>query len=413
MQLAATLPEPSTERVAVHVRKAAIREIRSGHPWVWDGSIERLSKPGKPGDLAVIFDDKREFTAIGLLDPDSPIMVRILHQGKPRTIDDDFFSERILEAVARRQPLIDDPDTTGYRLVHGENDRLPGLVVDRYADSLVVRIDTTAWLPHLRSVLAPLVDLTEPDRVVMRASRRISASLPPDLHDGATLLGDPPTEPIAFRENGLIFEADIERGQKTGHFLDQRANRLLVGERCRDGDVLDLFCNTGGFSVHAAAGGARSVHSVDLSPHAIDATQRHMELNRSERDFGTEHTTAVADAFDALESLLDRRARFDVLVVDPPSFAPNAASVPGARRAYRRLTALAIQLLGSGGTLFQASCSSRIDAIDFHDLIADELDMAGFKATDEVRTAHTIDHPIAFAEGAYLKATLADITRRR
>ena len=413
MQLTASLPEPSTERVAVHVRKSAIREIRSGHPWIWDGSIERQSKPGAPGDFAVIFDHKRDFTAIGLLDPESPIAVRILHQGKPRTIDDEFFAERVLTAVSRRQPLIDDPGTTAFRLVHGENDQLPGLVVDRYADSLVVRLDTLAWLPHLRSVLAPLIELTEPERIVMRASRRISSSLPTGLHDGATLLGDPPTGEITFRENGLIFEADIERGQKTGHFLDQRANRLLVGERCRDADVLDVFCNTGGFSVHAAAGGARSVHSVDLSPHAIDATSRHMELNRAEREFSTDHTTAVADAFDALESLVDRRARFDVAIVDPPSFAPNAASVPGARRAYRRLTALAIQLLGSGGTLFQASCSSRIEAIDFHDLIADELDMAGFKATDEVRTAHTIDHPIAFPEGAYLKATLADITRRR
>jgi 23S rRNA (cytosine1962-C5)-methyltransferase len=413
VQLTASLPEPSDERVAVHVRKAAIREIRSGHPWIWDGSIERQSKPGEPGDLAVIFDDKRDFAAIGLLDPGSPISVRVLHQGKPRTIDDAFFAERVLEAVARRQPLIDDPNTTGYRLVHGENDRLPGLVVDRYADSLVVRIDTIAWLPHLRSVLAPVLELTEPDRVVLRASRRISGSLPADLSDGATLLGDPPDGPIVFRENGLIFEADIERGQKTGHFLDQRANRLLVGQRCRDADVLDMFCNTGGFSVHAAAGGARSVHSVDLSPHAVEATRHHMELNRTELGFEAEHTFAVADAFDALEALTDRRARFDVVVVDPPSFAPNAASVPGARRAYRRLTALAIQLLGSGGTLFQASCSSRIEALDFHDLIADELDMAGFKATDEVRTAHTIDHPIAFAEGAYLKATLADITRRR
>lgn len=413
MQLTASLPGPSDERVAVHVRKAAIREIRSGHPWIWDGSIERQSKPGEPGDLAVVFDDKRDFAAIGLLDPGSPITVRILHQGKPRTIDDAFFAERVLEAVARRQPLIDDPDTTGYRLVHGENDRLPGLVVDRYADSLVVRIDTIAWLPHLRSVLAPVLELTEPDRVVLRASRRISGSLPPDLHDGATLLGDPPGAPIAFRENGLIFEADIERGQKTGHFLDQRANRLLVGQRCHDADVLDMFCNTGGFSVHAAAGGARSVHSVDLSPHAVEATRHHIEANRAELAFAAEHTFDVADAFDALEALVDRRARFDVVVVDPPSFAPNAASVPGARRAYRRLTALAIQLLGSGGTLFQASCSSRIEALDFHDLIADELDMAGFKATDEVRTAHTIDHPIAFTEGAYLKATLADITRRR
>lgn len=413
MDLLATLPEPSDDRIAVHLRPDALRHVRNGHPWVWDGSIERVSGQGTAGDLAVIFDERRRFAAIGLYDPHAPIAVRVLHHGKPRSIDGDFFAERLLESIAIRQPLVDDPGTTAYRLVHGENDRLPGLVVDRYEDHLVVRLDTTAWIPHLRIIVAALLELTEARCVVLRTSRRIAGLLPEGLDDGATIVGAAPDRRIEFRESGLVFTADLVRGQKTGHFLDQRANRQLLGQRCADATVLDVFSNTGGFSVAAAAGGARSVHSVDLSPHAIEATEAHVEMNRAERGYSVDHTTTVGDAFEVMEGLADRRARFDVVVVDPPSFAPNASSVPGARRAYRRLTALALELLGSGGTLFQASCSSRIDAIEFHDLIADEIDRAGLKATNEVRTAHALDHPIGFAEGAYLKATLADVTIRR
>ena len=137
------------------------------------------------------------------------------------------------------------------------------------------------------------------------------------------------------------------------------------------------------------------------------------ERNRNERGFEAEHHTQVADAFDAMEQLSDRRARFDVVIVDPPSFAPNQAALPAARRAYRRLTRLALELLGTGGTLFQASCSSRIDGGEFHDLIADEVDAHGWKSTHEVRMGHALDHPIGFPEGAYLKAVLADVVPRR
>ncbi|MEM7093173.1 MAG: class I SAM-dependent rRNA methyltransferase [Actinomycetota bacterium] len=413
MEITPGLPEPSEERLAVHVSRDALRQIRGGHPWLWDGSIERLSKPGRAGDLAVVFDDRRKFAAIGLYDPHAPIAVRILHQGSPRAIDAGFFDERLLDAFTIRQPLIDDPDTTAYRLVHGENDRLPGLVVDRYEDHLVLRLDTIAWLPHLRPILERLIDLTDATCVILRTSRRIAGALPAPLADGMALIGETPRTAVAFREHGLAFTADIVSGQKTGHFLDQRANRQLVATRCTDADVLDVFCNTGGFTVAAAAYGARSVHSIDLSAHAIDATRHHVAINRDELGFAAQHTTEISDAFEAMERLADQRRRFDVAIVDPPSFAPNAASVPGARRAYRRLTALALELLGDAGTLFQASCSSRIDAVDFHDLVADEIDRAGCKAVDEVRTTHAIDHPSTFEQGAYLKAVLADIRPRR
>lgn len=385
--------------------------MRAGHPWIWSDSVERISGSGQTGDLAVIFDDKRKFAAIGLYDPDSPIVARLLHHGSPLSIDDNFFADRLTDAIARRQVLADRDDTTAWRLVHGENDQLPGLVVDRYDDTLVVRLDTLAWLPHLRSVIDALVQIESPSAIILRTSRRIAPALPPELANGSALIGDAPTTPIAFRENGLQFEADVIRGQKTGHFLDQRDNRQLVASRCQGATVLDVFCNTGGFTVHAGAGGARSVMSIDISEHAINATRHHVELNRTHAP-ATDNSYVVSDAFEAMEKLANERARFDVVIVDPPSFAPNAAALVGARHAYRRLTALAIELLGAGGTLFQASCSSRIDTLEFHDLVADEIDRAGFVAANAIRTQHCLDHPIGFPQGAYLKALLADLQPR-
>ena len=408
-ELEAHLPSASTERIAVNVTNDALRQLRGGHPWIWDGSITKASRDGAPGDLAVIFDDKRKFAGIGLWDPGAAIAVRMLHAGAPRPIDDAFFADAVLSAYARRQWLHDDPDTTGYRLVHGENDGLPGLVVDVYDTSLVVKLDTAAWVPHLTTVISPLLELTDAERVVVRASRRIVPDLPLVLHDSPTVVGTPPPGPVEFLENGLLFEADIERGQKTGHFLDQRDNRALIGARCNNADVLDVFCNTGGFSVYAASGGARSVHSVDVSDHAIAATRRHVERNRSRLGFEARHTASVADAFDAMADLIDQGRRFDVVIVDPPSFAPNAAAVPTASRAYRRLTSRALDLLATGGTLLQASCSSRISADDFVDLVFDEIEFNGLRAINTIRTSHALDHPIGFSQGAYLKAIVTEV----
>lgn len=403
------LPTAPVGRVAVHLTSDALRHVRSGHPWVWEGSITRTSVPGATGDFAVVFDGDRKFAAIGLWDPYGAIAVRLLHHGAPLAIDARFFTDRLIDAYALRQSLHDDPLTTAYRLVHGENDRLPGLVIDRYVDTLVIKLDTVAWWPHLHHIIPSIVELSDAERVIVRASRRIEAQLPMSLRENPTVVGDRPTEPIMFSEHDLLFEADVLRGQKTGHFLDQRDNRQLVASRCHDAKVLDVFCNTGGFSVHAAAAGARSVHSVDISRYAIDATRRHLELNRARSGFRCDHSTTTGDAFEAMATLIAQGKSYDVVIVDPPTFAPNAAALPAARQAYRRLTALASELLASGGTLFQASCSSRVTAPEFYGLVNDELADQNVRAINIVRTGHSVDHPIGFPEGAYLKAVLCDI----
>ncbi len=400
---------PNDRRLAVRVSKDALRQIRGGHPWIYDQAITSVSHAGKAGDLAVIFDQDRRFVAIGLWDPLSPIRVRILHHGKPTPIDHYFWLTRISDALLRRQSLLDSAGTTAYRLVHGENDLLPSLVIDQYDNVAVVKLYSEAWLPHLRNVLAALLELVELESIVLRLARNVSGRTGLAFADGETLYGLTLPDPVAFLENGLTFKAEPVIGQKTGYFLDQRDNRQLVRHHSAGGRVLDVFCGHGGFSVHAAAGGARHVHSTDLSPHAIDAAADNMVANRSAFPDPTKHRTTVGDAFEVMEALTVAGSRYDLVVIDPPSFAPNRASIGRAQRAYQRLTHLGIGLVTPGGLLLQASCSSRVDADSFFAGIHYVAASRSVSLTEIERTGHPVDHPIGFVHGRYLKALLGRV----
>ena len=407
------LPVAASRRMAVRATADAIRQLRAGSPWLYDGSITSVSHEGAPGDLAVVFDDHRRFVAVGLFDPASPIRVKILHTGDPATIDADWFGARIDTALERRDGLAADQGTTAYRLVHGENDGLPGLVADRYADTVVVKLYTVAWLPYLATVVDALVARSGADRVVLRLGRDAASRNPTSLADGDTLVGTPPAGPVRFRERGLVMEADVVHGQKTGHFLDQRDNRALVRSMAEGRDVLDVFASTGGFSVSAAAGGARSVHLVDLAAPAIETARRNLEHNMRLREVRecTVRTT-VGDAFDVMQALARSTStgdRYDLVVVDPPSFAQNQASVDRALRAYGKLTRLAVALVRPGGMLVQASCSSRVDTDAFASTVHDAARRTGRAFHEIRRTGHAVDHPIGFSQGAYLKAIIARV----
>lgn len=405
------LREPSTRRVALRCTKDARRQIRGGHPWVYAPSITSVSHEGDTGDLAVVFDDDRRFVAIGLYDPRSPLRVRVLHHGPPRAIDEAFWAERLDAAFARRAPLVERGDTDAYRCVHGENDALPGFVVDRYAGVLVVKLDTASWVPHLAVLVPLLVERLRPTTVLVRFSRAATdagASL--GCPDGAVVHGPPPPALVLFRENGLRFDADVVHGQKTGHFLDQRDNRARVRELAAGASVLDVFSCSGGFTVHAAAGGATDVHSVDLSPHAIEAVRRNAAHNHDVAAVRACHLEAsVGDAFEVMGALGRRRARFDLVIVDPPSFASKQADARGAVAAYRKLTDLAVALVRPSGVLVQSSCSSRVTADEFFAAVTGAASAAHRPLVELERTGHAIDHPVGFVHGAYLKTLFARV----
>jgi len=406
------LPSPSERRLAVRVTSDALRQIRGGHPWLFESSITSTGEGGRSGDLAVIFDAKRRFQGIGLYDAASPIRVKVLHHGDPVQITPAWWHERFARALSRRATLFASTRTTGFRCVHGENDGLPGLIVDRYEAALVVKLYSAAWVPHLRTVVAVLEELLAPRLVVVRVSRALQQDGVCAIADGSVVLGQPPAGPVPFRENDLVLEADVVEGQKTGHFLDQRDNRRLVGESAADARVLDLFACTGGFTVAAAAGGARSVRSVDVSAGALEALTHNLARNRhlpAVRRCRVE--TTVGDAFDVMAALRASGERFDVVVVDPPSFAHSQAGIDGALRAYRRLTDLAVQIVDDGGLLVQASCTSRVAADDFFAVVHRGAAAAGYRLDEVRRTGHPVDHPVGFQHGAYLKALFARVHR--
>jgi 23S rRNA (cytosine1962-C5)-methyltransferase len=406
----AQLPRPGSKRLAVRVTPDAMRHIRAGHPWVFDHSITSLSHDGALGDLAVVFDADRRFVAIALFDPTSPLRLKVLHQGKPVTVDRAFWSARLAAALRRREPLVTRGDTTGYRVVNGENDGMPGLVLDRYDRTLVMKLYTAAWVPHLAELVPAIEELLHPSSLVLRLARSVPAADLHGLEEGDALLGVCPDEPVLFEECGLTFEADVVHGQKTGHFLDQRDNRAHLGSLAQGASVLDLFASTGGFTVHAAAGGAASVTAVDLSEPTLAVAARNLAHNAHLPAVAAcAFQPVVADAFREMDRLVHRGKKFDIVVIDPPSFAQRKHEIDRAVGAYTKLTELGVRLVAHDGLLLQSSCSSRVSADQFFSTVARAAARVGRPLEELRRTGHAIDHPVSFPEGAYLKAVFARV----
>ncbi len=283
----------------------------------------------------------------------------------------DWFKPRLAAASRCASPLDEQPaerTTTGYRLVHGENDGFPGLVIDRYAETLVLKLYTSAWIPHLKEFCSALAQVSQAERLILRLSRSLlkQTEFLSGLRDGQVLSGPPCAGPILFQENGLVFEADPILGQKTGFFLDQRENRARVEQLSKDKSVLNVFAYTGGFSVYAARGGARQVVSVDISAPALQTAIRNMAHNRQiPAVAAASHETVAADAFEVLAHMALEKRRFDLVIIDPPMFAQNQSQTAAAIAAYQRLTRLGLGVLREGGVLVQASCSSRVEAEAF------------------------------------------------
>lgn len=380
----------------------------------------------------MVYDRNDRFLALGLYDPDSPIALRILHRGAPVTLDPAWWAGRLREALARRDAVAS-AATTGYRILNGESDGFPGLVVDRYADCLVLKAYTPAWLGSLGCASASasltslhaglghpawpaipglalvplLIEALQPARVVLRLSRNVAqVAERRGLADGQNLHGTDHSPSVVFREDGLGFESDVVRGQKTGFFLDQRGNRREVGRVSGGCRVLNVFSFSGGFSVHAARGGAVEVTDVDISPHALASARRNMALNVGQPLVArARHEQVQADAFRWLEAA--PRGAWDVVILDPPSMAKREQERAGAIEAYGRLARLGAACVAPGGRLLAASCSAHVTADEFLGATRKALRGSGTAWTEERVSGHEPDHPAGFEEARYLKAMQA------
>ncbi len=382
---------------------AAETILRSGHPWLFAESIRSQNRAGTLGELAVVYDRKDRFLAAGLFDPDSPIRLRVLHAGKPQTIDREWWLARIEATVNRRNGLFDQ-ETTGFRWINGENDGWPGLVLDRYEETLVLKVYTAAWLPRLDEVVGYFAERLRPERIVLRLSRNIQKVAGESFGrtDASVLRGPPVNGTVIFRETGLRFEADVLRGQKTGFFLDQRENRRRVESLAQDRDVLNAFSFSGGFSLYAARGGARSATDLDISAHALAASRRNFALNGTNTAVvSCRHELIQADVFEWLENA---KRKFDLIILDPPSLAKRESERVGAVRAYEKLAGFGINLLTRGGILIACSCSAHVTANEFFGAVRGAAVQSRRKFEEMQTTRHAPDHPVTFVEGEYLKA---------
>ena len=370
------------------------------HPWIFSGAVQQVDDEPSSGGTLDLLSFNREFLARAAYSPSSQIRARVWTFDPDEEVNADFFRRRIRAAIAQRSTFNLQHSTDSYRLIHAESDGLPGLIVDRYADTLVMQ-SLTAGCEFWKETLADLLlDETGLKNIYERsdADVRELEGLPSIV---GSLRGVPPEQTV-ITEYGLRFTVNFASGHKTGFYLDQRENRQRARELAQGRDVLDCFCYTGGFTVNAWAGGAKSVTSVDASGEALSLAGENLSLNGIQAE-GQEWIEG--DVFQVLRKLRDAARSFDLIVLDPPKFAPTAAQAEKASRGYKDINRLAFKLLRPGGILVTFSCSGGIDAALFQKIVASAALDAGVEAAIVQYLAQGVDHPVAleFPEGAYLK----------
>ena len=388
------------KRLAVKLNAKGEQSVVKGHPWVFSKSIVKINDNAKTGDLAIIFSkNKNKVIAIGLYDAGSPIRIKIIHNAQAKAeINANFFHRKIQLAYTKRKALLK-TDTNSYRLLFGENDGFPGLIADMYDTVLVVKLYSEIWLPYLEAVLKSLQQVSNTETIVIRLSRVLQNSKNHNFADGEIVFGVLENEVVNFMEHGVQFSANVIKGHKTGYFLDHRDNRKRVGELSKGKTVLDVFSYAGGFSVHALTKGATEVTSLDISNQALDIAIENGKLN----SYSGVHKTIVGDAFEEMKMLIKHKKTFDVVVIDPPSFAKQQSDIELAKKKYAQLAELGAQLTARKGILVLASCSSRVIAQSFFDLNQNSLNAQSRLFETRLKTEHDVDHPVTFPEGAYLK----------
>ena len=384
------------------------RSVLRRHPWIFAGSVERLEGRARPGDTVLVMDSRGKPLARAAWSPESQIRARVWSFDPEQSIDHAFIKRTVAASVARRavHPWLAGQD--GVRLIHGESDGLPGVIADRYGPVVVVQLTSAGADKWRDAIVAGLVQATGCSAVYERSDsdvRKLEGLGPVT----GLVYGAMPEGALTIVENGVRMEVDVAGGHKTGFYLDQRENRLLTGRLAAGRDVLNCFCYTGGFSLQALAGGAKSVVSIDSSGPALATAARNLALN-PQLDAGRAEWRED-DVFQALRTLKTEGRKFDLIVLDPPKFAPSAAHAERAARAYKDINLLGFRLLNPGGILMTYSCSGGIGLELFQKIVASAAADVGIEARILHRLSAAPDHPVGLAvpEGEYLKGLACQV----
>jgi 23S rRNA (cytosine1962-C5)-methyltransferase len=393
--------------IEIKLKKGKEKAVLQRHPWVFSGAVEKIN--GKPanGDVVKVIAAKGDFLAYGYFNDQSRVAVRLLEWNESVAIDEAWYEQKIAQAIQSRSQLIGNKDTNAYRLIFSEADFLPGLIVDRYADFLSVQILSTGIEQAKDTILAVLVKLVKPKGIFDRSDATART------HEGITaenglLWGKAPATFIEVKENGISYHINIAEGQKSGFYCDQRDNRQLLATYAKEKSVLDCFSYSGGFTLNAFLQGAKEVTSVDSSALAIETLKQNIALNKFDKK---SHFAIQSDVNKQLRAFKEEGKKFDIVVLDPPKYAPSRSALDRAARAYKDLNRLGLLLLESGGLLATFSCSGAVDIDTFKQIIA----WAALDAGKEVQIIRQFsqpeDHPVrlSFPEGEYLKGLLVRV----
>lgn len=400
----------------VRLKPGREKPLLRRHPWIFSGAIARADEGIANGQTVEVVDSKGDFLAKGAYSPHSQIRVRVWTWDADVTVNRRFFRERLSRAINARQELIDLRETNAYRLVHAESDGLPGLIVDRYADCLVVQSLSSGSESWMETIVELLVSLTGLKCIYERsdADVRQLEGLPPRVgrlytdESDSQQTAEQASHIVEIQENGALFKVDLLRGHKTGFYLDQRDNRVRVGQLADDKEVLDCFSYTGGFTLACLASNAAAVVAVDSSMDALELAQANIELN----GYNAHQVKMMqGDVFEMLRLFRDQARSFDLIILDPPKFAPTAAQAQQAARGYKDINLLAFKLLPPGGLLATFSCSGGVGIDLFQKIVAGAAVDAAVDAQIIERLFQGRDHPVGlhFPEGAYLKGLICRV----
>ncbi|MDB5111841.1 MAG: rlmI 1 [Mucilaginibacter sp.] len=393
--------------IDVILKKGKEKAVIHRHPWVFSGAIDQVK--GKPanGDIVRLVNAQGGFMAYGFYNDQSRVALRLLEWEEDVVINKDWFRHKVAVAVASRNHILADGNTNTCRLIFSESDYLPGLIVDKYANHLAVQILTSGIENVMPVIIDELQRLLKPESIFDKsdASSR--------LHEGLetsniVLAGNTPPASVEVRENGIIYNINIAEGQKSGFYCDQRDNRKILASYTRGKKVLDCFCYTGGFTLNSLHAGAASVTSVDSSALAIETLKENIILNKLQ---STMPVAIQSDVNKQLRVFREEGEKFDIIILDPPKYAPSRSALDRASRAYKDLNRIAMLLLNSGGLLATFSCSGAMDLETFKQVIAWAALDAGKQVQFIYQFCQPEDHPVraSFPEGEYLKGLLCRV----